>query len=96
MRLAAEPTSPLLSAWRSGSVVTWNNTARELRRWLLATEGVLFILSIYLLRVPEISLLGQGYLLLAQGIWIYDAFAGTPTPPGWSLALMIVITLGIT
>jgi hypothetical protein len=76
-------------------VVTWQNTARVHAPLALAVEATLFILSIYLLRVPEVSLLGHGYLLLAQGIWIYDAFAGTATPPGWSVVSMIVLTIGL-
>jgi len=76
-------------------VATWNNTARENAPLALATEAALFILSIYLLGVLEISLLGHGYLLAAQGIWIYDAFAGTATLPAWSLVSMIVLTIGL-
>jgi hypothetical protein len=61
----------------------------------LATEAALFILSIYLLGVPGISLLGHGYLLLAQGIWIYDAFGSTASLPAWSLVSMMVLTIGL-
>jgi uncharacterized membrane protein len=76
-------------------VVTWNNTVRINAPLALATEAALFILSIYLLGVPEISLLGHGYLLLAQGIWIYDALAGPAPLPTWSLLSMMVLTLGL-
>ena len=86
MRLAAGAKAGIPPRWQPSYftvlafavwfVVTWNNTVRVHAPLALAAEGALFILSIYLLRVPEISLLGQGYLLVAQGIWIYDAFAG--------------------
>jgi hypothetical protein len=77
-------------------VATWDNTARVHAPLVLAAEAMLVILSIYVLRVPEISMLSQAYLLLAQLIWIYDAFAGTVSAPGWSLVLMILITMGLS
>ena len=76
-------------------VVTWQNTARAHAPLVLAVEATLFILSIYLLRVPEVSLLGHGYLLVAQGIWTYGAFAGTGALPGWNVVSMIVLTIGL-
>ena len=76
-------------------VATWNNTSRVHAPLALAMEAALFILSIYLLGVPEISLLGHGYLLLAQGIWIYDAFWGTASLPAWSLVSMMVLTISL-
>jgi uncharacterized membrane protein len=76
-------------------VATWNYTVRVNAPLALATEAALFILSIYLLGVPEISLLGHGYLLAAQGIWVYDAFAGTASLPGWSLVSMMVLAIGL-
>jgi uncharacterized membrane protein len=77
-------------------VTTWNNTIRTQLPLVLAAEAVLFILSIYVLRIPEVTVFGQGYLLLAQLIWIYDAFAGTALAPGWSLVAMILIAMGIS
>ena len=77
-------------------VATWNNTAREQVPLVLAAEAMLLMLSIYLLRVPEISLLGQGYLLLAQAIWIYDAFNGVLTPPWWHPVLMLILAMGLS
>jgi uncharacterized membrane protein len=95
-RLRLQPSYFMVLALAIWFVATWNNTARVHAPLVLAAEAMLLILSIYLLRVPEVSLLSQGYLLLAQLIWIYDAFAGTVSPPGWSLVLMILITLGLS
>src|SRR5439155_3877506 len=53
------------------ALVTWlattcNNTRRENLPLVLAGETVLLTLSFYSLRVREITIFGQGYLLLAQ------------------------------
>ena len=47
-------------------VAAWNNTTRVDFPLVLAAAALLLTLSIYVLRVREIALLSQGYLLLAQ------------------------------
>ncbi|MCX6916591.1 MAG: hypothetical protein NT167_26690, partial [Verrucomicrobia bacterium] len=57
-----QPSYFTVLAFAAWFVATWNNTPRAHAPLALAMEAALFILSIYLLGVPEISLLGQGYL----------------------------------
>lgn len=75
---------------------TWNNVARENSPLVLAGEAAVLILSIYLLRVPEISLWGQLYLILAQLIWIYDIFGASLTLPWWNSTLLILLAVGLS
>jgi len=51
---------------------TWQNTAHSQFGLALTVEALLLALSIYLLRLPELSLLGQGYLLVAQMAWQFS------------------------
>ena len=77
-------------------VATWDNTSRAQFPLVLAAEALLLTFSFYLLRVGEISLFAQGYLLLSQLAWVFNAFDGGQTPPWWNPVLMIAITLGIS
>ena len=77
-------------------VVTHNNTSHQQFPLVVAGEAALFIFSIYLLQVREFSLFGQGYLMLAQAIWIFAAFTGR-LPESWgNPTLMLLLTLGVT
>ena len=95
-RLRVPPSYFTVLALAIWFVATWDNTARVHVPLVLGAEAMLLILSVYLLRAPEVTLFSQGYLLLAQLIWVYDAFAGTASPPGWSLVLMILISMGLS
>ncbi len=75
-------------------MTTWFNTTPEHLPLVLATETVAFTASYYLLRVRELVILGQTFLLLAQGTWLYQ-FQGH-TPPWWNPVALIVITLGLS
>ncbi|HOX59318.1 MAG TPA: DUF2339 domain-containing protein [Candidatus Paceibacterota bacterium] len=77
-------------------VVTWDNTSQNNFPLVLAMEALLLTLSIYVLRVREVTLLSQGYLLLAQLAWVFNASAASPLPPWWNPAVMIAITLGLS
>jgi len=77
-------------------VVTWHQTSHESFPLVLAVEAVLLTLSFYLLRVPEISLLSQGYLVVAQVFWLYRVLDGAQSPPWWNPVLLIGLTLGIS
>jgi uncharacterized membrane protein len=79
-----------------GLVAIWNNTAETSFPLVLAAVAVPLTLSIYLVRVRELSLLSQGYLVLAQVIWIFNAFVNGPVPAWWNPALMIAISLGLS
>jgi uncharacterized membrane protein len=75
---------------------TWDNVAREQFPLFVATEAVLLIFSVYLLRAPEIALLSLGYLVLGQAIWVYDAFAGELSQPWWNGVALVVLSMGMS
>jgi hypothetical protein len=56
---------------------TWQNTAHEHFGLALTLEAGLLALSLDRLRLPELALLGQGYLVAAQVAWVFNVPAGT-------------------
>lgn len=70
---------------------TWVFTPREYLAPLLALEALLFTAAYYPLRLKEICLFGQFFLLIAQALWLYDS--GHVSRPWWNPALIIAITL---
>ncbi|HTC77139.1 MAG TPA: DUF2339 domain-containing protein, partial [Terriglobales bacterium] len=72
-------------------VTTWNNAARENLPLVLAVETILLTASFYALRVREIAVLGQGYLLFAQVLWLWEAMDMRQTLPWWNPALLVAI-----
>ncbi len=78
------------------AVTTWNNTSRENLPLLLAVEAVLFTASFHAVRVPEIPLLGQFYLILAQVVRLLETLDSHPMRPWWNPALLIAITAGLS
>lgn len=81
-----------LLAWL---VATWDYAARVDFPLALEAEGLALTASIYLLRVREIPLLSQGYVVLAQAAWLADVVDSSPLPPWWKPALMIAMSLGL-
>lgn len=79
-----------------GLVVAWDNTTRANFPLVLALAAVPLTLSIYGLRVRELTHLSQGYLLLAQLAWLVNTFDTGPAPAWWKPVLMIVISLGLS
>jgi hypothetical protein len=77
-------------------VALWDNTQPATFPLLLAAAALLLTLSIYVLRVREIAFLSQGYLVMAQLKWVFDAFDTGHTLPWWNPLLMIAITLGLS
>ncbi len=75
---------------------TWYNTSSENLPLVLAAEALVFSLSVYLIGVRELSLLGQAYLLLAHGTWLFRYFDSNSTPPWWNPLLVIAITVALT
>src|SRR5207253_11513584 len=71
-------------------VATWNNTSREQFPLVLAAEGLLLTFSVYLLQVREVTLLSQGYLVVAQLAWFFNWFASGQNVPWWNAVLLIV------
>jgi hypothetical protein len=74
-------------------VATYDNTTREHLPLALGVESVLLTFSIYALRVREVTLLGQGYVVLAQLAWLFNSFDLTQPPPWWNPALLLAVTL---
>jgi len=78
-----------LIAW---GVATFNNTTREQFPLALAIEGLLLTGSIYIFRIREIPLLAQGYVVLAQSAWIFNAVDAPQSSPWWSAALVLAVS----
>jgi hypothetical protein len=102
-RKSLEQTSPLraspacftvlaMVAWLAA---TWDNTSHQNFPLVLSAEAVVLILSIYLLRIREASLLAQGYLALAQAVWVGQIFFTFTAPPWWHAALMLSIAIAV-
>ena len=79
-----------------GLVAVWDNTTLTNLPLVLAVAAVPLTLSLYALRVRELTLLSQGYLVLAQVAWAVNAFDNAPAPAWWKPVLMIVISLGLS
>ena len=59
-------------------------------------EAALLTASVYVMRVREFALLGQGLLLIAHAVWLAPFCDGAIPPPWWNPLLMIAITLGLS
>ncbi len=81
-----------LTAWW---VTTWNQSAREHFPLVLAGEGALFALSIYLLGILELSFFGLLYLLIGQVAWTLAVPQPETWPVWWDPILMLAIAIGI-
>jgi len=84
---------PDLGSWRA---TPWYNTPQENFPLALAVEALALTFSIYLLRLREMVLLGQGFLLLGQFAWLWHFIPPLASPPWWNPALMIAITVGLS
>jgi uncharacterized membrane protein len=91
--LRAEPTFFTLFAFAAWLATTWFNTTAENLPLALAAEALALTFSFYLLRVREITLLGQFFLVLAQLAW-FVPFLNT-TPPWWNPLALIAVTVGL-
>jgi uncharacterized membrane protein len=92
--LRAEPTAFTLLAFASWLATTWFNTTEEHLPLVLAAEAIVLTFSIYLLRVREITLLGQFFLVFAQAAWLFHFLA--ITPPWWNPLVIIAVTVGLS
>jgi uncharacterized membrane protein len=77
-------------------VATWNNTTPMHRPVVFAIEAACLTAAFYLVRVREIPLLGQGYLVLAHTLWLLETLTPGVTRPWWNPALVLAITLGLS
>jgi hypothetical protein len=65
---------------------TWQNSAQEHFGFVLTLEALVLVLSLYILRIPELTLLGQGYLVAAQVAWAFNFSTGTAQLTALALA----------
>jgi uncharacterized membrane protein len=79
-----------LLAWL---VTTWNYAPKEHFAVVLGVEAVLVSFSFYLLRVRELSIFGQGYLMLAAIAWLSQAVAQAQPVIPWDTALLVASAL---
>jgi uncharacterized membrane protein len=77
-------------------VATWNNSSRETFPLFLALEAVLLTASTYVLRIREVTLFGQGYLVVAQLAWFVNWMELGSSPPWWQPLLVIGISLALS
>ena len=92
--LRAGPSFFTVLAFASWLATTWFNTTEANLPLMLAAEAVALTFSIYLLRVREIALLGQFFLVFAQFAWLFHFL--TLTPPWWNPLAIIVVTVGLS
>jgi hypothetical protein len=92
--LRPEPTAFTLLAFAPWLAVTWQNTPEANLPLALAAEAVVLTFSIYLLRLRELTVLGQLFLFLAQSVWLFHFL--TVQPPWWNPLLIIAITIGLS
>ena len=79
-----------------GVVIIHNNTVPANFPLVLALAAVPLTLSIYVLRVRELTLFSQGYRVLAQVAWVVNVFDTSPAPAWWKPVLMIAVSLGLS
>ncbi len=89
-----EPTFFTVLALANWLATTWFNCAEENLPLVLAAETVALTFSVYLLRVREIALLGQSFLVLAQISWLAQFL--NHTPPWWNPLALIAVTIGLS
>jgi len=90
------PAGFTLLAGANWLAATWFNTSADHLPPVLTAEAVALTCSIYLLRVPEITLLGQLVLIFAQVAALDRLSDNGPLPPWWSPLAVILGTLGLS
>jgi hypothetical protein len=93
-RLRPEPSAFSLLAFACWLTATCLNTTADHLPLALATEAVALTFSIYLLRIPEVTFLGQSFLLLAQLAWLARFF--NDLPPWWNPLATIAVSMGLS
>ena len=92
--LRLEPSVFTVLAFLNWIATTYFNTAAEYLPLALAGEAVVFTLSIYVLKIREISLLGQFVLMSAAGDGLNYLF--NEKVPWWNPLTLIAIVAGIS
>lgn len=94
--LRPEPAYFILLALTMWIATTWFNTTPDAFPLALGAEAGLLTASVYLLRVRELTLLGQLLLLLAQAGWLARFADSFHAPAWWNPLALILITLGLS
>jgi len=92
--LRLEPSVFTVLAFLNWIATTYFNTAAEYLPLALAVEAVVFTLSIYVLKIREIPLLGQFFLMSAAGDGLNYLF--NEKVPWWNPLTLIAIVVGIS
>jgi hypothetical protein len=74
-------------------VATYDNVTAPQLPVVLAIEALVLTMSIYLLRIREISLLSQLYVLIAFAFWFFNLADTGQLPQWWSQALLLGLIL---
>jgi uncharacterized membrane protein len=74
-------------------VTTWDNTTSAQFPLVLSAEALLLTASVYIFRARELPVLAQGYLVLAQAGWAFNALMNAQSLPWWNPLLLIGMTL---
>jgi uncharacterized membrane protein len=77
-------------------IATWNNTNRDLFPVVLSLEAVILTVSIYVLRIREVTLLSQGFVIAAQLAWFWNWTSIGQPQAWWNPALIIAVSLGLS
>jgi hypothetical protein len=80
----------------TGLIAVWNNAGRQNFPVVLALLGVALTFSVYVSRVPEIAVLSQGYLVVAQVAWVFYVLAGAPAGAWWHPPLLVTVSLALS
>ncbi|EEF58461.1 DUF2339 domain-containing protein [Pedosphaera parvula] len=93
--------NPLRAAFTAGGLLGWLAataafTTQEYFPLSLAVEALLFTILYYVLRLPELTLFGQVFLVFGQVCWILESLSTPHFTPWWNPALIVVITLGLS
>jgi len=75
---------------------TWFNTTTAHFPLALAFEAVVLTASVYVVRVREFALLGQGLLILGHVAWLARFADPASLPPWWNALAMIGLTLALS
>jgi uncharacterized membrane protein len=94
--LRPEPTYFIFLALVMWIATTWYNTTTANFPLALAGEALLLTASIYVLRVRELTLLGQLLLFIAHLLWLARFVDSTLPPPWWNPLALIGITLALS
>jgi hypothetical protein len=94
--LRPQPTYLAVLALLIWLVTTWDNTTRAQFPLVLAGEALLLTASVYVFRARELPVLAQGYLVLAQVSWAFNALTNQQPLPWWNPLLLIGITLALS